>query len=194
MASINAVLTAENGDDLYPETYDDYVLDSNGEALSTRLGSRSEASGVSGTSAFEKINTLSSDLTDVKLHIAAESFGGTTNDTISVAVYNGTSSLIDNAIIVTHDDDYIFIKGMIRIRGFSRTDRNPGIVVTIPSGVTTSVSRNAYGIVSNLNPSEYITLAVSAGENKITLITSENFANAQSGTWIMCIPPMAIKR
>lgn len=62
MASINAVLTAENGDDLYPETYDDYVLDSNGEALSTRLGSRSEASGVSGTSAFEKINTLSSDL------------------------------------------------------------------------------------------------------------------------------------
>ena len=66
MASINAVLTAENGDDLYPETYDDYVLDSNGEALSTRLGSRSEASGVSGTSAFEKINTLNSDLASKK--------------------------------------------------------------------------------------------------------------------------------
>ena len=85
MASINAVLTAENGDDLYPETYDDYVLDSNGEALSTRLGSRSEASGVSGTSAFAKINTLNSDLANkiqmVKLHTA---------NTITIALTNGT--------------------------------------------------------------------------------------------------------
>ena len=37
MASIDAVLTAENGDDLYPYTYDDYVLDSNNNPLSTRL-------------------------------------------------------------------------------------------------------------------------------------------------------------
>jgi hypothetical protein len=58
-------LTAENGDDLYPETYDDYVLDSNGEPLSTRLGDRSEAGGVSGDTAFEKINTLNSQLTDI---------------------------------------------------------------------------------------------------------------------------------
>ena len=37
MASIDAVLTAENGDDLYPYTYDDYVLDDNNVSVRTKL-------------------------------------------------------------------------------------------------------------------------------------------------------------
>ena len=40
------------------------MLDSNNTPISQRLGSASEASAVSGTSAFAKINTLSSDLTN----------------------------------------------------------------------------------------------------------------------------------
>lgn len=64
MASVSGVLQDNDGNDLYPYTFDQEVLDANNVPISQRLGSASEASAVSGSSAFAKINTLSSELTD----------------------------------------------------------------------------------------------------------------------------------
>ena len=59
MASISGVLQDNDGNDLYPYTFDQEVLDANNVPISQRLGSASEASAVAGSSAFAKINTLS---------------------------------------------------------------------------------------------------------------------------------------
>lgn len=66
MASISGVLQDNDGNDLYPYTFDQEVLDANNVPISQRLGSASEASAVAGSSAFAKINTLSSELTSVE--------------------------------------------------------------------------------------------------------------------------------
>ena len=65
MASITGVLQSNDGDDLYPYTFDGQVLDNNNTPISQRLGSASEAQAVSGSTAFAKINTLHSQLTSV---------------------------------------------------------------------------------------------------------------------------------
>ena len=121
------------------------------------------------------------------------SYGGE-SVTATVTVKNGTSSSIDSSLRVSYTDNYIIVKGVVRLRGFTRTGSNPGITVTIPSGITVGTTRTAYGISSSLNPSEYLTLQMSAGVNSFTITTSESVANAVNGTWVITVPPIILRR
>lgn len=106
MASISGVLQDNDGNDLYPYTFDQEVLDANNVPISQRLGSASEASAVSGSSAFAKINTLSSDLasksridiyhltgvgTDTWGYNNLSNYGITPNQIISVLPYDSVT-------------------------------------------------------------------------------------------------------
>lgn len=138
-------------------------------------------------------NSLSDAITNIDDLLYKYSYGGET-DTTTVAVKNGTASATDSSLRVSHTDKYIIIKGNVRLRGFTRTGSNPGITVTIPSGITVGTTRTAYGISSSLNPSEYLTLQMTEGANSFTITTSETVANAVNGTWVISVPPILIRR
>ena len=65
MSSVSGVLQDKNNNDIYPYTFDTQVLDSNNVPLNQRLGAASEASSVTGSTAFSKINTLNTNIGSV---------------------------------------------------------------------------------------------------------------------------------
>lgn len=141
----------------------------------------------------EAVASLSEAITNIDDLLYKLSYGGET-DSVTVSVKNGSVSGINSSLRVSHTDEYIIIKGSVRLLGFTRTGANPGITVTLPSGITVGSSRAAYGISSSLNPSEYLTLQMSAGVNSFTITTSESVANATNGTWVINVPPILLRR
>ena len=139
------------------------------------------------------VASLSDAITNIDDLLYKLSYGGET-DTVTISVRNGSASGTDSSLRVSHTDKYIIVKGVVRLRGFTRTGSNPGITVSLPSGLTVGSARSAYGISSSLNPTEYMTLNMSANTNSFTITTSETVANAANGAWVITVPPILLRR
>ena len=95
MSSISGVLQHE-GDDLYPYTFDAQVLDSNNVPLNQRLGAASEASSVSGSTAFSKINTLNTNIGSVSSDLGSKSSASAVTGNDAFSKINTLNSQLTN--------------------------------------------------------------------------------------------------
>ena len=157
--------------------------------LSDYVGNKSSLTTVNKNDLVDAINEL-----DDTLLLTAQSTSGWNALSINT-VTNCTYSSADNYLKYKYNSKYICIRGVLRLRGFTRTGANPSVTLNLPVAVNpTSSTQTFHGVISSLASSEYVNVYVNSNSTSMLISTTETVTNVPNGTWVLTVPYLLIRR